>query len=229
MKKAEIVSLRPDDTSLPGNVKVTRQDWLNTALDLLVSDGVDKVKVLSISERLQVSRSSFYWYFKSRRDLLDGLLKHWEDTNTQSLVAQCALPSATITEGVCNLFCCFIDSENFNVQLDSAVRQWSRQSGAVRRIVDRADATRMAAIQAMFERHDYPSDEAEVRARILYYMQIGYNAVELSEPLEERLKRVPGYLLGFTGQAGRPEEIAAFACRSARKSDPLSGEIGIQV
>jgi AcrR family transcriptional regulator len=54
----------------PGNVKVTREDWLRVAMDLLVSDGVSEVKVLTIGERLGVSRSSFYWYFKSRKDLL---------------------------------------------------------------------------------------------------------------------------------------------------------------
>ncbi|MEQ9258024.1 MAG: TetR/AcrR family transcriptional regulator, partial [Roseovarius sp.] len=45
---------------LVGHVKVTREDWLNLARDVLVSDGVADLKVLSLSRKLEVSRSSFY-------------------------------------------------------------------------------------------------------------------------------------------------------------------------
>lgn len=191
-----------------GNTKVTREDWLNVALDVLVSDGVGQVKVLPLSERLGVSRSSFYWYFKSRKELLDELLAVWERTNTGSIVQQAAQPAETITAAVCNVFRCWVNPSLFNHRLDFAVREWARRSGAVRRTIDRSDAMRLDAIRTMFERHGYGPAEAEVRARILYYMQIGYYALEFSEPLEERLARVEHYLLGFTGLKAKPEEVA---------------------
>ena len=51
-----------------GNVKATRDDWLDLALGVLAAEGVAHVTVLNLSQRLSVSRSSFYWYFrKSRR------------------------------------------------------------------------------------------------------------------------------------------------------------------
>ena len=74
----------PDAEPLVGNIKVTRTDWLRVAMDVLVSDGVEQVKVLSLADRMAVSRSSFYWYFKSRQDLLDALLAEWQSTNTQN-------------------------------------------------------------------------------------------------------------------------------------------------
>ena len=67
----------PAAEPLSGNVKVTKVDWVAMALDVLVSDGVERVKVLALAEQMGVSRSSFYWYFKSRQDLLDTLLLHW--------------------------------------------------------------------------------------------------------------------------------------------------------
>lgn len=192
-----------------GNVKVTREDWLSLALDVLISDGVDRIKILSLSERLGVSRSSFYWYFKSRKELLDALLGVWERSNTGALVAATEEPAETITGAVCNLFRCFLDVALFDPQLDFAIRDWSRRSGRVRRVLDRSDDARLRAIARMFERHGYAGPDAVVRARILYYMQLGYYALELHEPLEQRLAYLPGYLEGFTGQKGRPEEMAA--------------------
>ncbi|MEO0692609.1 MAG: TetR/AcrR family transcriptional regulator [Pseudomonadota bacterium] len=193
-----------------GNVKVTRDDWLNAAMAVLVDAGVEQVKILTLSERLAVSRSSFYWYFEDRQHLLDDLLEVWNTSNTGVIQHHCALPSATIAEAVLNLFRCFVGANAFDHRLDFAVREWSRRSAAVRQVVDRADAARLSAIAAMFARHGYDPAQAESRARILYYMQIGYFAMELNEPLEERLGRVAGYVAGFTGVSATPVELGAF-------------------
>ena len=198
-----------DPAPLYGNTKVTRADWLTVALDLLVSEGVGEVKVLSISERLGVSRSSFYWYFKSRKDLLDALLEHWQQTNTAQLVRHAKMPAATVTEAVCNIFRCWVDADLFNHKLDFAIREWARRDGAVRRIIDQTDAMRVTSFTAMFTRFDFPDDEAEVRARVMYFMQVGYYALELSEPLEERIKRTRNYVLSFTGRDPAQAEIDA--------------------
>ena len=71
-----------------GNVKATRNDWLDRALSVLEIEGVARVTVLNLSERLGVSRSSFYWYFKNREDLFDALLARWEELNTRSIMTQ---------------------------------------------------------------------------------------------------------------------------------------------
>jgi AcrR family transcriptional regulator len=208
----------PQKAPLVGHVKVTRDDWLNVARDILVSDGVAEVKVLAIGERLGVSRSSFYWYFKSRKDLLNALLDDWEGRNTAVIETHCALDAETITEAVCNFFRCFFDPELFDQGLDFAVREWSRRDGKVRKRIDLADTARISAITAMFERHGFAAYEADVRARILYFMQLGYHALDQTEPLRDRLARTEGYLLGFTGQPPRPAELDALFAFAREKA-----------
>lgn len=200
----------PEKDPLVGNVKVTRQDWLNAAMDTLISDGVDHVKVLMLAARLGVSRSSFYWYFNSRQDLLDALLEEWQSTNTAALVAKAQAPAETITGALCNVFHCVVNPDLFNTSLDFAVRAWARGSDHVRRVQDQSDAVRLEALSNMFRRFGYVDLEAVARARILYFMQMGYNDADLNEPMDERIKHVPMYLLGFTGKEARPEEIAVF-------------------
>jgi AcrR family transcriptional regulator len=201
----------PDKDPLVGNVKVTKQDWLNVAMDTLVSDGMEQVKVLTLAERLSVSRSSFYWYFKSRQDLLDALLDQWLATNTAALVAASQENAKTITQAVSNVFACFINPARFHNPLDFAIRDWARRSGKVRRVLDRSDTQRLDAITQMFMRFDYAPKDAAARARVLYYMQIGYTDAELQEPLEQRLQMVSHYLYVFTGKTAPEVEIAQFA------------------
>ncbi|TIT55843.1 MAG: TetR/AcrR family transcriptional regulator, partial [Mesorhizobium sp.] len=91
-----------------GNIKATREDWLKLALETLISDGVERVRVLTLGQQLDVSRSSFYWYFKSRQDLLDQLLDHWRQTNTRFIVERAGRPSATVIRGVMSIFECWV-------------------------------------------------------------------------------------------------------------------------
>ena len=201
----------PKAEPLIGNIKVTRDDWLNVALDVLVSDGVVQVKVMNLAERMAVSRSSFYWYFKSRQELLEALLAKWQATNTVALITQSELPTETITAAVCNVQRCVVNTALFDTALDFAVRDWGRRSGKVRRMLDQSDARRLAALRAMFIRFDYDETEAETRARVLYYMQIGCDLAQLNEPMAVRLSMVPHYLHVFTGVEPRPEEIVEFS------------------
>ena len=201
-----------NDAGPPANArlthtKATRDDWIRVALETLIRDGVDSVKVLTLADRLGVSRSSFYWYFRNRDRLLDALLAHWQDTNTRAVVEQAALPSTSIVHGVTHIFRCWVDERLFDPRLDFAVRDWARRSEAVRAELDRADEARVNAIAELFRRHGWPEREAFVRSRVLYFMQIGYYALDLGETLEQRKVLAGSYLKAFTGQDPTPEEL----------------------
>lgn len=201
----------PSAEPLVGNVKVTREDWLNVAMDVLITDGVEQVKVLALAERMNVSRSSFYWYFKSRQDLLDALLQTWEQTNTAAMVERAEAPAKAITGAVLNVFHCIANPALFNISLDFAVRDWARRSGKVRSLLDRSDARRVEAFTLMFLRYGFPDLEAMTRAKVLYYMQLGYDMAEPNESHAHRLEMTPHYLKVFTGQEPSDEEMEEFS------------------
>jgi AcrR family transcriptional regulator len=193
-----------------GRIKATREDWLDQALSVLANEGVESVTVLNLSERLDVSRSSFYWYFKNRDELLDALLTRWEELNTRSIVTQAQALATSINEAVCNVFRCWVNPTIFDPRLDFAIREWARRSPKVRGALDRSDNERTAAIKAMFERFGYHNRDALVRARVLYYTQIGYYALDIREPLEERLNLTPHYLETITGAVPSEADLASF-------------------
>lgn len=202
------------DPDRAGNTKVTAADWLRVARDTLVDKGVAHVKILGLARELGVSRSSFYWYFQDRGDILNALLDEWEARNTRVIVANCALPASGIAEAVCNFFTCFVDDSLFDQALDFAVRDWARTDDTVRAKIDAADARRLGAVTAMFTRDGYPPAEADARARILYYMQLGYHALDVREDTETRLSRIDAYLAGFTGRDIDPGTAKAFIARA---------------
>jgi AcrR family transcriptional regulator len=205
-----MVNASQSATPASPQTKATREDWVRVAMDTLVSDGVEAVKVLPLADRLGVARSSFYWYFTNREELLNLLLEMWADTNTRAIVESAAVDTADITGGVLSLFACWTDESLFDSRLDFAIREWARRSDDVQAAVRRADDLRVEAIAGMFERHGYPAREAFVRARVLYFMQIGYYALELGESLETRLDYAADYVAAYTGVDPDPAAVAAY-------------------
>lgn len=193
-----------------GPVKATKRDWMRAAVKLLVAEGVDQVRVLPLATKLKVSRSSFYWYFKNRQDLLDQLLDHWMETNTKAIISHAMQPSDDVVDGVLHIFECWVDERIYSPRLDMAVRNWARQSAAVRRLIDRADEERVAAIRCMYQQHGFGEEDALIRARVLYYMQVGYYVLDVREPMETRLSHVESYLRAFTGREPSPRQIERF-------------------
>jgi AcrR family transcriptional regulator len=193
-----------------GAVKATRADWLDLALRALAIDGVDHVTVLGLGEKLGVSRSSFYWYFKGRDELLDALLDRWEKLNTRSILDAAEAPAANVTQAVLNVFRLWVNPAIFSPRLDFAVRDWARRSANIRKAIERADRLRTEGLRQMFTRFGYEDTDAFVRARVLYAMQIGYWALDLREPIETRLGLTPDYLKTFTGVDPSDAELGDF-------------------
>lgn len=202
---------RDEKPRVRGPGRTTRDDWIQIALDTLISEGVDSVKVLTLAQKLECARSSFYWYFKNRTDLLDSLLDYWQMTNTRALVTSANRPANSINAALTNVFAIWVSGGEFDTRLDFAIREWSRRSGSVRRAVDISDAARIDALTGMFVRFDYAQSEAEMRARIVYFTQIGYDALDQQESADIRRSRARDTLFCMTGQPPTDGEIAALA------------------
>jgi AcrR family transcriptional regulator len=197
----------------PTGWRGSREVWLAAAKQTLVETGLDAVKIQPLASRLNIARTSFYWFFKDRTALLDALLEDWEAKNTGAFVEACEAYAETITEGILNLIAVFHDEAAFEPRLDFAVRGWALQSEAVMVRVNAADERRLSAIREMFERFGYVSDEADVRARTVYLVQIGYIAMQVQESAAVRMSRVARYVEIYSGRSPSPSEMARFQAR----------------
>lgn len=187
--------------------------WLDAAYELLIDSGVDAVKVMPLAKKLGMSRTSFYWHFKDRKSLLVALISRWENKNTGNLITQTEIYAETITEAIFNLFDCWIDTELFDARLDFSIRTWAHRSDEIKVILERADLERISAIGSMFTRFGTDEEQADARARTIYYTQVGYISMLVDEPLSERLKKMPSYVKIYTGHRPKKSEIARFMAR----------------
>jgi AcrR family transcriptional regulator len=191
----------------------SQEAWLDAAYDALLESGVDSVKILPLAKRLNLARTSFYWFFKDREELLSALISRWREKNTGNLVKQTGAYAESLGEAMLNVFDCWLNKELFDSQLEFAVRSWALQSPEIQADVHAADQARMEAIGRMFMRFGYDEGAADVRARTTYLVQIGYISMQSKEDIALRMRRIPEYIAIYTGQPPQQRELDRFFAR----------------
>lgn len=193
--------------------------WLQAARDALLESGIEAVKILPLARRLGLSRTSFYWFFEDREQLLAALVARWREKNTSGIVKRSEAYAETLAEAMLNVFDCWLDSELFDTRFEFAIRSWALQSGEILAQVREADRVRIEALKRMFLRFGHGDISADVRARTTYLVQIGYISMQSREDLAERMKRIPEYIAIFTGQEPQQRELDRFFARHGCKPD----------
>ncbi len=199
-----------DSVEKTGNVKATRDDWIKAARSKLDSVAIDELKILNLAEDLEVSRSSFYWYFDDIVELREELFAKWRNSTT-AIVERVERPADNITSAILGIFACWVDPELFDPQLEFAIRDWGRRNDEVATLVEAADEQRLDALATMFGRYGFASADSTVRARLLYHGQLGYHLVGTNEPTERRLSFLPSYLETLTDVEPSQELLDEFA------------------
>jgi len=194
--------------------------WLEAAYDSLLESGVDAVKIQPLAKRLGLSRTSFYWFFKDREELLNGLLVRWREKNTGNLIKRSEAYAETLVEAMLNVFDCWLDRELFDAQFEFAIRSWAIQSEEIQKEVQQADRLRLEALKRMFVRFGYEEIAADVRARTTYLVQIGYISMQSREDIAMRMKRIPHYIAIYTGEVPQQRELDRFYSRHGHVPEP---------
>lgn len=182
-----------------------RSDWIAAAKAMLIRDGAAAVKVERIATALNVTRGGFYWRFRDHADLLDALLKDWRDTNSTSMMAALSGPGTPV-ERMWALMDVWVDETGYDSSYDIAVRAWGTISKKVARVVRAVDEERIEAMHQLFVEYGYDDMEAFIRARVLYFHQVGYYAMGVKERKTKRHDLLTHYYKVLTGFTEIPAE-----------------------
>lgn len=178
---------------MPNRAQLTREDWIEAARKVLISSGVDDVKVDRLARKMKVTRGSFYWHFKNRQDLLDALLAQWERQNLSEIEQVRERVSVDSPDAMVELIRIWLSEDPAYPTFDMAIRFWARKSPPVAKLVRRIDQAWIAVLTKIHVRSTDDPLDAEARARVNYFHQIGYWALAIEESIEDRLRMAPYY------------------------------------
>lgn len=164
-----------------------------------------------------MTSGSFYWHFKDRDEILKALIEFWHRKNTLAILAA-AGRGPELVDSVLALMEAWVDRDIFDPQLDLSIRSWARTDPALRARVKADDDARLGAIRDMYERARRPTSEAVVAARNLYYMQMGYYALEVEETLDTRMSYLSSYVQSYIGEPLAADRAEAFTAEMKRRA-----------
>ena len=147
--------------------RLTVDDWVAAGLAIMAADGVGGVKIHRLCERLGVTKGSFYWHFTDLDEYLGAVAQQWQEgEGAFQAPAETVLPE---------LVAFYVDQRLS--KLERAMRDWSRTDERARAAIHASDARVFARLRDAFVELGYDKKEADVRAKMLFYVGVGIGDV----------------------------------------------------
>ena len=153
--------------------RLTRQDWINSGLRTLATDGASALKVGAMAAALGVSRGSFYWHFKDFSDFRAQLLHSWRDRTVDQVNREFEDDGGGPGRLQRLVKRAFFGKRG----LDRAIRMWAADEEDVAAMVAAVDASRVAYMEELLIAAGIDAKQARPRAAFIYWAYLGQTIV----------------------------------------------------
>ncbi|MFI7669604.1 TetR/AcrR family transcriptional regulator [Nocardia sp. NPDC049526] len=184
----------------------SKQDYFDTAFELLSEQGYSALKQAPLCKRLRVTTGSFYHYFENWHDFTSQLLEHWRTERTTQLV-ELAQQSKDPIDQLDALLQFALDLPH---RAEAAIRVWSKVDPEVRAVQEAVDAQRLEVVLRAARAILDDEDEALNHARWGLYLLAGYQELDSGEDpaaLEWVLRRLLNELTEKSREKGNVTPI----------------------
>jgi AcrR family transcriptional regulator len=156
-----------------------RAAWIAAALNIVAQDGIDGLRVESLAKKLGVTKGSFYWHFKDRRDLIDAVLDDWRQSRIQDIRKQTAAEPGGELAALRHTIDVYAAARNRKgISIEAAIRLWARQDANGLTVVEEVDAERLECTRRLFLALGLPPAEAAARSALLYAYVFGFSMMQ---------------------------------------------------
>jgi AcrR family transcriptional regulator len=121
----------------------SRRDWLDAGLVILAEQGAPAVTIERLTERLGLSKGSFYHHFKGMPEFKTALLAHFETERTTRFIEEAERAPAGSPGGKLRRLTDLVLTAESGPELEIAVRAWASQDDEVHAVQGRIDRARV--------------------------------------------------------------------------------------
>lgn len=158
----------------PARVALDREAWIKGAIAILAEHGAERLRVEVLAKRLGVTKGSFYWHFKDRRDLLDSVLEFWREGRIRDIRKQTQAEPGSEAAALLHTIEVYASARNRKgISIEAAVRDWARRDAQAVAVVEEVDAERLACACRLFLACGMEAEEAKARSVLLYAYVFG--------------------------------------------------------
>jgi AcrR family transcriptional regulator len=156
-----------------------RAAWIAAALNIVAQDGIDGLRIESLAKKLGVTKGSFYWHFRDRRDLIDAVLGDWRAGRIRDIRKQTATEAGGELAALRHTIDVYAAAKNRKgISIEAAIRLWARQDANGLAVVEEVDAERLECTRRLFLALGLPPAEAAARSALLYAYVFGFSMMQ---------------------------------------------------
>ncbi|MCS1393607.1 TetR/AcrR family transcriptional regulator [Lysinibacillus boronitolerans] len=148
-------------------MQVTKEDWIRAGLEQLEEAGIHKVRIEALARSLNISKGSFYHYFRDRQQLLDAMLDYWENHATKDIIHNMEQVDATLEQ-------LFRISFHKNKKMEIGIYAWAKYDSDVAARIVQIEEQRIACVATLYKKNGISIAESTDRARLAYLTYIGW-------------------------------------------------------
>ena len=172
----------------PARAALDRDAWIKGAIAILAEHGAERLRVEALAKRLGVTKGSFYWHFKDRRDLQDAVLDLWKEGRIRDIRKQTQAQPGGEAAALLHTIEVYASARNRKgIAIEAGVRDWARRDPQAVAVVEEVDAERLACACRLFLACGINEEEAQARSLLLYAYVFGVSLMRCG---------------GFTGNIG---------------------------
>ncbi len=173
--------------------RISRQDWVSAARQALIKEGITGVSLRKLATSLGATTGAFYWQYKRLEELLEDVRQNWVHRNTAQITRAIEEAGPDGWEMYLAYTRTLILEDGIDARYDNAIREWAHSSKRTAEVLRGVEEFRIDQLKTMFEAMGFEGKAALIRARVMYFHQTGYYAMQIEETVEERLENVPFY------------------------------------
>lgn len=201
--------------------ELSRRDWVGAARGILINGGMAALSLRGLAEALNVTTGAFYSLFSSLDDLHDAILEDWVQCNTEPFTRAIEAAGPDGMDQYIAYVRELVLGVDFDPRFDNAIRDWAHSSPKTAALLRDIELFRIEQLNRVYLAMGFGEKAALMRARVTYFHQVGYNAMQITETLEERLANIPYYAEILTERTDLlavedPESIRAILLGSDR-------------
>ena len=149
---------------------VSKEQYFETALDVLAEEGFKGLNIRRMCETLGVTTGSFYHYFGSWQGFVDALFEFWEHRQ-ERILRDLSFGAGGPEEDIAALRTLTLGLPH---AAEAAIRAWGMNDARVREVQRRVDSSRRRTVKSVIARVVESDDTADVLVSLGMATLVGF-------------------------------------------------------
>jgi|GEM_PF-473575 len=178
----------PKKSTSRKTTRLSLDDWIGAAFDLLVREGASGVKITKLCEQLGVTKGSFYWHFDDIDALMTTIADRWCDKQNDTVRGLNAMDTIPVAERFERMAQTLIDEDTRRVEI--AVRDWARTDQKVADSVAALDRRIFEVVQDAMREGGFDEDTRRVEIAVRDWARTDQKVADSVAALDRRIFEV---------------------------------------